>query len=138
MNLTGIRHNVWNEGVLVSFLGMIFVSLYGCFPPTTNAQPQDPDAHMHTEQQQPPAGHLKPLGWHRPAEPDVDTVNLVPDPGDFFEKYVRNGRPLLMKGAAKNMEAFKLWTDDYLRYIFALRVKTEKFRPFSFTQYRLS
>ncbi|XP_033634064.1 bifunctional peptidase and arginyl-hydroxylase JMJD5-like [Asterias rubens] len=63
----------------------------------------------------PPAGHLKPLGWHRPAEPDVDTVNSVPEPKEFFEKYVRHGRPLLMKGAAKNMAAFKLWKDDYLR-----------------------
>ena len=62
----------------------------------------------------PPPGHLEPFGGHRPAEGDVDSLNAFPDPKTFFEKYVKVGKPVLFRGAAKGIPAFKLWTDKYL------------------------
>ncbi|KAI0221585.1 hypothetical protein LSAT2_027102 [Lamellibrachia satsuma] len=62
----------------------------------------------------PPPGHLEPFGGHRPAEGDVDSLDAFPDPKTFFEKYVKVGKPVLFRGAAKGIPAFKLWTDKYL------------------------
>jgi len=61
-----------------------------------------------------PPGHLKPFGAHRPAEGDVDSLDALPDPKTFFEKYLKIGKPVLFRGAAKKIPAFKLWTDKYL------------------------
>ncbi|XP_033108665.1 bifunctional peptidase and arginyl-hydroxylase JMJD5-like [Anneissia japonica] len=63
-----------------------------------------------------PPGHLKPLGSHRPPEPDgIDTVNAIPYPREFYEEYVNKGKPLLMRGAASFMPAFQLWNDEFLK-----------------------
>ena len=35
-------------------------------------------------------------------------------PADFFRDFVLKSRPVLFRGAAKQMKAFKLWTDEYL------------------------
>nr|XP_054756261.1 bifunctional peptidase and arginyl-hydroxylase JMJD5-like isoform X1 [Lytechinus pictus] len=60
-------------------------------------------------------GHLKPLGSHRPPEdPGIDVLHRVPDPLDFFNNYVKDGKPVIFKGAAQNMDSYKLWTDKYL------------------------
>ncbi len=65
---------------------------------------------------EPPAGHLQPLGSHRPPEKNgVDVLDIVPDPLHFFDNYVKKGKPVLFRGAAKNMLAYKLWSDEYLR-----------------------
>ena len=61
-----------------------------------------------------PYGHLKPLGAHRPPEGDIDSLDAFPDPKTFYEKYVKVGRPVVFKGAAKGIPAFKRWTDEYL------------------------
>jgi len=61
-----------------------------------------------------PPGHMKPFGAHRPAEGDVDSLDAFPDPKTFFEKYLKIGKPVLFRGAAKKIPAFKLWTDKYL------------------------
>ncbi|XP_038078383.1 bifunctional peptidase and arginyl-hydroxylase JMJD5-like [Patiria miniata] len=101
-------------GVFLSFNVVVFVVYLLAFSSTEHAE-------------LPPAGHLKPLGWHRVAEPGVDTVDVVPEPGVFFEDYVRKGRPLLMKGAARNMKTFRLWNDEYLRTQFGdLEVEVEE------------
>ncbi|XP_071964354.1 bifunctional peptidase and (3S)-lysyl hydroxylase Jmjd7-like [Antedon mediterranea] len=63
----------------------------------------------------PPTGHLQPLGSHRPAEPGIDTVEAIPHPKQFYEDYVNKGKPLLMRGAASSMPAFRLWNDDFLK-----------------------
>ena len=60
--------------------------------------------------------HFLPLFTTRPPEkPGIDVLDYVPDPPDFFSRYIKNGRPVVFKGAAKNMAAFRLWTDEYLR-----------------------
>jgi lysine-specific demethylase 8 len=61
-------------------------------------------------------GHLKPLGSQVPPVGDVLTISEVPSPQEFFDEYVKPGKPVLFKGAATTTPAFKLWTDDYLRY----------------------
>ena len=61
-----------------------------------------------------PSGHLKPFGAHRPPEGDIDSLDAFPDPKTFYEKYVKVGRPVVFKGAAKGIPAFKRWTDEYL------------------------
>ena len=33
---------------------------------------------------------------------------------DYFVKYIRPGRPFLLKGGAKYQRAFKVWNDEYL------------------------
>lgn len=59
-------------------------------------------------------GHLKPLGSHRPPEGDVEILEYVPHPTEFYEKYVAASKPVLMRGATRGSRAYKLWNDKYL------------------------
>jgi len=60
-------------------------------------------------------GHLEPLGSHKEPEGKVFAMDGWPaSPADFFKDFVQKSRPVLFRGAAKQMKAFKLWTDDYL------------------------
>ena len=61
-----------------------------------------------------PAGHLKPLGSHRQAEGFIESVAGFPHPEEFYNKYVAASKPVLFKGAAKDLPAYKLWTDAYI------------------------
>ena len=60
-------------------------------------------------------GNLERLGLQRKSEGHIDILNALPSPVEFFEKYVKPGRPAVFKGAAKPMPAFQNWNDDYLR-----------------------
>ena len=62
-----------------------------------------------------PTGHLKRLGSHRPREGPVVELIDVPHPIDFFEQYALPQVPVILKGAAKAMPAYQLWTDEYLK-----------------------
>lgn len=62
-----------------------------------------------------PPGHLLPLGSHMFSKNDVATLNALPHPQDFFQNYVQVSRPVVLKGAAKHLPAFNLWSDEYLR-----------------------
>jgi hypothetical protein len=62
-----------------------------------------------------PPGHLQPLGSHQSPEPHITELLEPPSPRDFFENFVKPGKPVLFRGAAKNTPAFSLWTDEYLR-----------------------
>ena len=66
------------------------------------------------ESQHPP-GHLEPLGSHQPPFGEIHKTDVVPSPQDFFEQYALHGKPVLFKGAGKNMPAYSKWTDEYLR-----------------------
>lgn len=62
-----------------------------------------------------PVGHLKPLGGHRPPETDlIDDVDEWPNPREFWEKFVKPSRALVVRGGAKSSKAFTAWTDEYL------------------------
>lgn len=61
-----------------------------------------------------PPGHLHPLGSHQPPEGVIASTDIVPCAKDFFEQNALPGEPLLFKGAAKKMQAYSQWTDDYL------------------------
>ncbi|XP_070560885.1 uncharacterized protein [Ptychodera flava] len=63
-----------------------------------------------------PRGHLQPFGAHKPPIKGViDVVDTPPSSSDFYTNYVRESKPLLMKGAANNWPATLLWKDeDYL------------------------
>lgn len=78
----------------------------------------------------PPTGHLKPLGAHRPpVRPGVQEITQFPYPGQFFEDYVRNGRPVVFKGLAEFVPAFQKWTDEYLSSQFGhilMTIETKK------------
>ena len=60
-------------------------------------------------------GHMQPLGSHRPPM-QIDVVEKMLHPLEFFDKYVQPSKPVLMKGAAKNFPSFGLWKNDsYLK-----------------------
>lgn len=62
-----------------------------------------------------PVGHLEPLGNHRPPESDlIDDVKEWPNPREFWQKYVKPSRALVVREAAKSSNAFTAWTDEYL------------------------
>lgn len=61
------------------------------------------------------AGHLQPLGSHRPAEGKIKSIDYVPTAEVFFKEYVMTNQPVIFKGAAKLSSAFNLWTDSYIR-----------------------
>lgn len=54
---------------------------------------------------------------------NVEEVHKLPAPQDFFKDLLRNeggpfqgvGKPVLFPGAAKQMPAYELWTDEYLK-----------------------
>jgi hypothetical protein len=61
-----------------------------------------------------PKGHLEPLGSHR--EPDtIEERDDIPSPLEFWNKYVKISRPVVLRGAAKYSKAYQLWTDEYLK-----------------------
>ncbi|XP_066271363.1 bifunctional peptidase and (3S)-lysyl hydroxylase Jmjd7-like [Branchiostoma lanceolatum] len=62
----------------------------------------------------PPHGHLQPIGNQLPPVGMVEVLQDVPHPRDFYHKYVKPGKPVVFKDAAKKTAAFKLWTDEYL------------------------
>ena len=74
-----------------------------------------------------PVGHLKPLGSHRPPETNlVDDLQEMPSPQEFWTKYVRPSKAVVLRGAAKHGRAFTQWTDEYLKEKFAdLEVRLE-------------
>lgn len=53
----------------------------------------------------------------------IEVREDLPTPSEFFSQYVQNeggpfgkaGKPVLFRGAARGMAAFRLWTEDYLR-----------------------
>ncbi|KAJ7393737.1 hypothetical protein OS493_003396 [Desmophyllum pertusum] len=74
-----------------------------------------------------PVGHLKPLGSHRPPETNlVDDLQEMPSAEEFWTKYVRPSKAVVLRGAAKLGRAFSQWTDQYLKDSFAdLEVRLE-------------
>lgn len=74
-----------------------------------------------------PVGHLKPLGSHRPPETNlVDDLQEIPSAEEFWTKYVRPSKAVVLRGAAKLGRAFEQWTDQYLKDSFAdLEVRLE-------------
>ena len=60
-------------------------------------------------------GHMERLGMQRKSEGHIEVLNRLPNPIEFFEKYINPGKPVVFKGAAKQMPAFKNWNDEYLR-----------------------
>ncbi len=54
------------------------------------------------------------MGSHQPAEGTVETVDHFPDPQEFYEKYVKASKPLLIKAGADRHPAYTLWNDEYL------------------------
>ena len=47
-------------------------------------------------------GHLKPFGEQHSPEVETDVLDSVPQPKEFWENYVRPGKPVLFRGAAKH------------------------------------
>ncbi|XP_030842973.1 uncharacterized protein LOC100889833 [Strongylocentrotus purpuratus] len=71
-------------------------------------------------------GHLQVLGKHQPPEGHIEILHDPPSPKEFWEKYARDGIPVLFRGMANNSLGVHRWTDDYLREHYSdLRVKIE-------------
>ncbi len=60
-------------------------------------------------------GHLKPLGSHM--DPDmVPRLLHMPSPLEFHEKFVKEGKPVVMEGVMAGTEVLSNWqSDEYLR-----------------------
>lgn len=58
-----------------------------------------------------PKGHMQPIGSHMDLLP-IETVYEAPDPADFFNNYILESKPVLMKGVANEFPSFKLWNND--------------------------
>ncbi|XP_078701244.1 bifunctional peptidase and arginyl-hydroxylase JMJD5-like [Branchiostoma floridae x Branchiostoma belcheri] len=61
-----------------------------------------------------PPGHLQPLGRHRPPSGQIETLDTMLSPEDFYQRYVLPGRPVVLSGAARLSPAYHRWTDRYL------------------------
>lgn len=62
-----------------------------------------------------PAGHLQPLGSHRPPEGQINSIQHLLNPTEFYNDYVLKVTPVILKGAARLSPAYDHWTDNYLR-----------------------
>lgn len=60
-------------------------------------------------------GHLKPLGAHQPPRDDIPVETGFPPAKRFFDEYVSQSRPVIMRGAADGWPARWRWTDPYFR-----------------------
>ena len=87
--------------MMFKIFSLYFVSLSGFF--------------LFCKQEKVPAGHLQPLGFHRPAEGAIKAIEYIPSPQVFFKDYVLGNQPVIFKGAAKLSPGFNLWTDSYIR-----------------------
>ncbi|XP_078664060.1 bifunctional peptidase and arginyl-hydroxylase JMJD5-like [Branchiostoma floridae x Branchiostoma belcheri] len=61
-----------------------------------------------------PPGHLQPLGSHQPPTGQVESVDTIPSPEEFYHRYVAPRRPVILSGAARLFPAYKRWNDWYL------------------------
>ncbi|XP_035684646.1 uncharacterized protein LOC118421454 [Branchiostoma floridae] len=61
-----------------------------------------------------PRGHLEIFGSHAEATETIDEMFTVPQPQEFFDKFVKPNKPVLLRGAAKPSRAYSLWTPEYL------------------------
>ena len=57
-------------------------------------------------------GHMQPIGSHRPPEESIAILSYVPDPLEFYERYVTTSTPVLFKGAIADTPAVTKWSDD--------------------------
>jgi len=63
-------------------------------------------------------GHMQPIGSHRQPEGSIEVLTHVPDPLEFYNKYMATHTPVLFKGAIAGTPALTQWKDDeYLRYV---------------------
>ena len=63
-------------------------------------------------------GHMKKLGEHGSSivEGEIEELNFVPNGRDFYEYFLRQRKPLVMRGAIKNWPAVQHWANEsYLR-----------------------
>jgi hypothetical protein len=67
-------------------------------------------AHLNEHLRRP--GHLNRFGSSGPFT-KLDTLSQI-GTREFFSKYVKNKKALLIKDGAKSFPAIKLWTDEYL------------------------
>ena len=64
-----------------------------------------------------PKGHREKLGSHQVPEGNVEELWVMPNASVFYDSYVLKSKPVIFKGAGKESNAFKLWTDSYLRWV---------------------
>ena len=66
-----------------------------------------------------PKGHLNSFGEHTESSGFCTSTTKVPHPKEFYDLFVKKQKPLLMKGLAKKMNAYKKWKyDKYLNDTF--------------------
>ncbi|KAK2159673.1 hypothetical protein LSH36_148g02021 [Paralvinella palmiformis] len=108
----------FNLGCILGFA----CALITVIVPTVLCEPDD----KHPNKQQ-AVGHLMPLGQQRLPEGSVHKVIGFPDAKRFFDDYVQQNEPVVFKGAANHIPAFKLWTDTYLNEKYGhIRVSAEQ------------
>lgn len=66
-----------------------------------------------------------PFGSHAtPAEVSMVTLDQLPEPEEFYKRYIVPGVPVLMKSAAKEIPAYNLWTDEYMALVYLQPIYT--------------
>jgi len=81
-------------------------------------------------------GHGLPMQQNGKKTP-VEELQDIPTWEVFYEKYVRQNKPVVLRGHAQGQQAFKLWTDTYLANKWGSRVinarktkqKSEEVKP---------
>ena len=61
------------------------------------------------------SGHLQPLGNQRPMESKVDSLTKMPNPVEFYSRYVEAVKPVVLRGVLNGTFPVNEWTDDYLK-----------------------
>jgi hypothetical protein len=61
-----------------------------------------------------PTGHLRPLGWQNRADAQVseESVNIKPE--EFWDMYVKQKKPIIIRGLVSGSDVIEKWTDTYL------------------------
>lgn len=91
-----------------------FFLLWNCFFLPNHATCMDlDDEETNFDKPSLPRGHLKPLGSHKEAN-FIDELYDTPSASAFWNDYVKISKPVVLRGAVKESNAFKLWTSKYL------------------------
>ena len=59
-----------------------------------------------------PAGHMKPLGWQRPPEGPVTEYDGILSTQEYWDKHVKSRTPCVFRGAIKLSPALTNWNND--------------------------
>lgn len=95
--------------VNMRWVGLCLTLLAVCSVGLTTQPSSCPFKKAPTDNPNPGRGHNQPFGYHARQWLRIDTMYEHPSPEEFYEKYMRTSRPLVIRGGASQWPAIEKW-----------------------------